>query len=113
MGLETTVKPETIEKNKNGLVYSISHGSGGFKATYEAVRVFYEPSHNEPFKMKFTNPGGSSDIGRYNTIETVIRSAQDEARKRLKRTVTRNHKPTKKPHSSYPEGVPQELQKFV
>lgn len=114
MGLETTVRPETIEKNKDSLVYSISHGSGGYKATYEAVKVFHKPEDKKPFLIKFVNPGGGSVRGRYKTLEVAIKQAQNEAEKSLKRTVRNaDYTMTKKDHRHYPEGIPAELQRFI
>lgn len=114
MGLKTTVKPKTIEKNKDSLVYSIGHGSGGYKATYEAVKVFHKPEEEKPFLIKFVNPGGVSVRGRYKTLEVAIKQAQNEAEKSLKRTVRNaNYTMTKKDHRHYPEGIPAELQRFI
>lgn len=114
MGLETTVRPETIEKNKDSLVYSISHGSGGYKATYEAIKVFHKPEDDKPFMIRFVNPIGGSIRGRYKTLEVAIKQAQEEAEKSLKRTVRNaDYTMTKKDHNHYPEGIPAELQRFI
>lgn len=114
MGLETTVRPETLEENKDSLVYSISHGSGGRKATYEAVKVFHKPEDDQPYLIKFISPAGSSVRGKHKTLEVAIKQAQINARKSLKRTVRNaDYTMTKKDHPNYPEGIPAELQRFI
>jgi hypothetical protein len=114
MGLETTVKPETLQEDKNSLVYSISHGSGGFNATYEAVKVFYSPEEKKPFIIKFITPAGSSVRSRHKKLEVAIKQAQNEAEKSLKRTVRNaDYTMTTKDHDNYPEGIPSKLQRFI
>lgn len=114
MGLETTVKPKTIKENNKGIVYSISHGSGGYKSNYEAVKVSHRPSHcNKPFKVVFVNPGGSKTLEEFDKLSEAIKFAQKIARKNLKRTVTRNYTPTTKSYRSYPTEIPEDLSEFI
>lgn len=110
MSLETKVNPEPIEENQHGIVYSISHGSGGFKSSRETVRVVYT---GDKFKVEFSEPRVVNTLKKFDDLGSAITAAQSEARKRLKRTVTRNHKRTEVYYDSYPDGVPEELSKLT
>lgn len=110
MALDITACARRLDENRRGSVYTVSHGSSGFKASHESVKVFHRPDADERFLVRFTTPIGSDDLGTYDDLASAIEQANDAAHERLTRTVRNvDYTLTEQPHDTYPEGVPEEL----
>lgn len=70
--------PEVISGDRNGSVYLISSGSGGYKASYEAVKVFQDP--DETYTVKFISPASVTTVEEeVPTAEEAIKLARGQA----------------------------------
>lgn len=103
MGLDLTTDPTPVESGEKGTLYKASHGSGGFKASYEAVTLRYKPDEPEPFHVGFSSPIGGKTLGTFDALAPAIEKAVAETRSRLT-PGTRTE-----PHRNAPDGTPEEL----
>ena len=109
MGLDLTADPAPVERGEKGTLYRASHGSGGFKASYEAVTLWYKPTETDPFHVRFSSPIGGESLGTFERLAPAIEKAIAETRSRLTRTINGPGYTRTEAHRNAPEGTPEEL----
>lgn len=72
--------PDPIVNETSGIIYKISSGSGGFKASYESAKVYRE--EDGTYTVKYTTPANVSTV--HKDIDSATESIK-KCRKKARR----------------------------